>query len=112
VTFEEYTQRALATASFDPTLGLIYPALGIAGESGEFVDKIKKEVRNRGNRFGYDMSTETKLACAKELGDIMWYVNQAAAQIGYTLEEIAEINIQKLEDRKARNVIKSEGDNR
>jgi NTP pyrophosphatase (non-canonical NTP hydrolase) len=112
MTFEEYTKRALSTAQFDPSLGLIYPALGIAGESGEFVDKIKKEVRNNGNRFGNSMSPEVRLEMVKELGDILWYINQAADQLGYNLQEVAAINIRKLEDRRKRNAIKSEGDNR
>jgi NTP pyrophosphatase (non-canonical NTP hydrolase) len=112
LTFEEYTKRALATAKFDPSLGLIYPALGIAGESGEFVDKIKKEVRNNGKRFGHEMSPEVRLAMLKELGDILWYINQAADQLQSTLQEVGAINIEKLEDRVRRSVIKSEGDNR
>lgn len=112
LTFDEYTKRALATAQFDPSLGLIYPALGIAGESGEFVDKIKKEVRNNGRRFGSEMPEESRVALAKELGDILWYINQASQQLGYSLKQIASINIEKLEDRVKRNAVKSEGDNR
>jgi NTP pyrophosphatase (non-canonical NTP hydrolase) len=110
MTFEEYTKRALATAKFDPSLGLIYPALGIAGESGEFVDKVKKMVRNLGLRVPVDSAMKNDMA--KELGDVLWYVNQAADMLGYSLGEIAEINIIKLEDRMSRGVIKSEGDNR
>lgn len=112
MTFEEYTKRALATAQFDPSLGLIYPALGIAGEAGEFVDKIKKEVRNNGKRFGSEMTEESRLSLLKELGDILWYINQSSDQLGSSLKEVAAMNIQKLEDRRSRNVIKSAGDNR
>ena len=49
---------------------------------------------------------------AKELGDVLWYLSVAASDLGYTLEEIAEMNIDKLRKRKAKDMIKGSGDNR
>jgi NTP pyrophosphatase (non-canonical NTP hydrolase) len=109
MTLNDYQQAAMSTAVF-PThdlMPIIYPALGLAGETGEVVDKIKKVIRNGGN-----FSDETKAEIAKELGDVLWYIAAMSRQLGFTLEQIGEMNIQKLADRKNRGVLKSEGDNR
>ena len=49
---------------------------------------------------------------AKEVGDCLWFIALCSRQLGYTLEEVAQINIDKLRDRAQRNVIIGEGDNR
>jgi len=49
---------------------------------------------------------------AKELGDVLWYVAMSAWEIGYSLEDIAVLNTEKLESRKKRGVINGSGDNR
>ena len=48
----------------------------------------------------------------KELGDVLWYVSQAAYELGYTLQDIAQENIFKLADRAQRKVLNGEGDER
>ncbi len=48
----------------------------------------------------------------KELGDVLWYIAASAKELGFTLEQVAQLNLKKLADRKERGVIKSEGDNR
>ena len=53
-----------------------------------------------------------RLGAIKELGDILWYLNDLSKQLGIHLEEVAQLNVEKLLDRRARGVIKSEGDNR
>lgn len=85
-----------------PVLG-VYNALGLAGEAGEFVEKMKKRIR--------DGVFDRELA-AKELGDVLWYLSQLAKDIDYTLEDIAKMNLQKLADRRARNKIHGSGDER
>lgn len=109
----EYQVAATKTAEY-PMLGsnLIYPALGLAGESGEVVDKIKKLWRNKGQTSGHELSQDDRIALAKEIGDTLWYVAALANELGYPLSDIARMNIEKLTDRKARGVVKSEGDNR
>lgn len=94
--------------SEDPTFVLMYLAMGLAGESGEVVEKLKKVVRNEGGV----VSEEKKKEIAKELGDVLWYLSQLAEKMGHSFNEVAELNIQKLADRRDRGVIKSEGDNR
>jgi len=78
--------------------------LGLVGEAGEVAEKIKKQIRD-----------ETKVSpseIAKEIGDVMFYAVALARIYGYTLHDILKMNIEKLEDRKARNKIKGSGDAR
>jgi NTP pyrophosphatase (non-canonical NTP hydrolase) len=112
-TLNQYHQKALGTASY-PSIGsnIIYPALGLAGEAGEVADKIKKLWRNKGLFNPKDYPEEDRLALKKELGDVLWYVAACANELGYSLEEVAVGNNEKLADRAARGTIKSEGDDR
>lgn len=104
----EYQKAALVTATFKEELKIIYPALGLNGEAGEVAEKVKKVLRDNDGNFSKDKCIEI----AKELGDCLWYVATLAHSIGYTLEEIADINIEKLQSRKSRGVINGNGDNR
>lgn len=82
---------------------LTYVALGLNGEAGEFAEKVKKLIRD---------GVFVKEDAAKELGDVLWYTARAAEALGYSLEDIAQMNIDKLSSRKARNVLQGSGDNR
>lgn len=86
----------------------IYPILGLAGEVGELIDKIKKNYRNNYGR----MSNEFKEELKKELGDIIFYWCRIAKTLGFKASDILQCNKQKLLDRKNRGVICSRGDNR
>lgn len=66
-------------------------ALGLAGEAGEVVELIKK-ARFHGKPYDVD-------AIKKELGDVLWYVNQMTHAHGLSLAEIAQANIDKLRKR-------------
>ena len=112
-TFDEYQVIALSTSVY-PSIGenLVYPALGLAGESGEYVDKVKKNWRNKGSMSAHNLTPEEKKEYLKELGDILWYVAASARELGYELNEVAVMNLAKLGDRRTRGVIASEGDNR
>ncbi|HEY6763270.1 MAG TPA: MazG nucleotide pyrophosphohydrolase domain-containing protein [Candidatus Sulfotelmatobacter sp.] len=63
-------------------------------------------------REGGALSSEDRLALIKELGDVLWYVAAIASELDTDLGFVAEENLRKLNDRKARGVIPSEGDNR
>lgn len=91
--FNEYQQETRRTApKIDDMLGcLVNFSMGLSGESGEVTDHIKKVVFQ-----GHDLNREE---IAKELGDILWYLARAADTIGYTLEEIAIMNVNKLRKR-------------
>ena len=49
---------------------------------------------------------------AKELGDVLWYVANLSSEVGYDLESLAQLNVNKLASRRDRGVIHGEGDNR
>ena len=70
---------------------LLNGVLGLCGESGEIADLIKK------NRMqGHSLDIEH---VAKELGDVCWYIAETATAIGYDLETIMQMNIDKLKKR-------------
>ncbi len=48
----------------------------------------------------------------KELGDPLFYITALATDIGYTLQDVVEANIEKLSSRKDRGVLKGKGDDR
>lgn len=105
----EYQEKARAFAFYPNPV--IYPALGLTGEAGEVAEKIKKIIRDTDVSLR-DLPDDKTREIAKELGDVLWYVANLAADLKYTLEEIAELNIQKLSDRRDRNTLKGSGDNR
>lgn len=86
----------------------MYLSMGLAGEAGEVVEKLKKLVRNDSTV----LTEEKKLGIASEIGDALWYLSQLALLVGVSFEEVAQMNVAKLKDRMERGVLKSEGDNR
>jgi len=83
---------------------LIENTLGLVGESGEVSEKIKKLFRDK-NKF----SDEEVL---KELGDVLFYTVALAKIFNGNLKKIMEMNMDKLDDRQQRGVLKGSGDNR
>lgn len=104
----EYQEEAIKTAVYGEGQKIIYPTLGLTGEAGEVAEKVKKVLRDNAGVF----TDEKKLEIAKEISDVLWYCSTLARDIGYTLEQIAEINLQKLRSRQERGVISGSGDNR
>ena len=108
MTLNEYQQKALETAVYPQQYKIIYPALGMNGEAGEVADKVKKIIRdNNGN-----MSKEKAVEIAKEAGDVLWYIATLAHDIGFTLDEIGQMNYDKLHSRQQRGMLGGSGDNR
>ncbi len=109
MTFEEYEKLAARTAIY-PERGknLIYPVLGLTGESGEVAEKVKKLIRDR----NYKIDTQFKEDIKKELGDVLWYIAAICYELGLSMEDVAKTNIEKLASRKERNMIHGEGDTR
>lgn len=105
----EYQEKAQATAVY-PAMGMnySYPALGLVGEAGEVAEKIKKVIRDQDGV----LTDENKTEIAKELGDVLWYIAIMANEMGVTLQEVAEQNLEKLMSRKERGVLGGSGDNR
>ena len=105
----DYQDRALETAIY-PNRGanFVYPALGLVGEAGEVADKLKKVIRDNDGV----LTDSVRDAVAAECGDVMWYIAVLAAELDYDLNEIAQINIDKLASRQQRGVLSGSGDNR
>lgn len=86
----------------------LYSSLGLAGEVGEVVNKVKKIIRDDDGQ----VNEEKRAAIAKELGDVLWYVAQLATDLGLSLEEIATNNLKVVQTRLAQGQIHGSGDNR
>ncbi len=108
MTFEEYQKKAMETALEYGEQSYNYGGLGLASEAGEVAGKLKRVIREGNNTISEEMKADLK----KELGDVLWYVNFLTTQLGYTLEEVAEANIEKLHSRKDRGQLTGQGDNR
>ena len=94
MTINEYQAAALRTAQTDKLTArelLLNSALGLCGESGEVADLLKK-YHFQGHNLDLDH-------VAKELGDIAWYLAVGAYSIGYDLETILQMNVDKLKAR-------------
>lgn len=87
---------------------VLYPTLGLCGESGEVADKVKKVIRDNNGEIDEQKRQDIGL----ELGDVLWYVAALADDLGYTLDDIANMNIKKLTSRKERNMLSGSGDHR
>lgn len=89
----EYQKRAMTT--LNPALGkkdvLINSVMGLCGESGEAIDIVKKWLAQ-----GHALDKEH---LAKELGDIAWYLAEAATALDLSLGDILQANLDKLEKR-------------
>lgn len=90
---KEYQKSAMLTLNPDLTEKdiLINSVMGLCGESGEAIDIVKK-----GLAQGHELD---KKHLAEELGDIAWYLAEAATALGIPLEDILKANIEKLKKR-------------
>lgn len=106
--FNQYQKEASKTriAKYDPPF--VYSALGLAGESGEVAEKIKKILRDDDGIVSGEKKEEIK----KELGDVLWYLSQLSADFGIEFSDIAVSNLEKIRSRKERGQTKGSGDNR
>ena len=109
MTPNEYQTAALQTAIY-PNQGanFVYPALGLVGEAGEVADKLKKVIRDSDGV----LTDEVRDKVALELSDVCWYVAVLAYELDYTLEEIMQMNLDKLASRQSRGVLSGSGDAR
>jgi len=93
MTVNEYQKLAMTT--LNPELSkrdvLLNSVMGLCGESGEAIDLVKKHMMQ-----GHDFD---KQKFAKELGDIAWYLAEAATAIDMDLEGVLQMNIDKLKKR-------------
>ncbi len=98
LSFEEYSKQASTTAMYPNRLkNLEYPTLGLTGEAGEVANIVKKIQRD----FGGEITVEIRAKLKDELGDVLWYISACADELGLSLDEIAQFNIEKLAKRHA-----------
>lgn len=111
MTVNEYQEAALTTTVYPEQFRVIYPALGM-----NVADKVKKIIRD--TVFLVDdygaivLSHDNRIEIAKEIGDVLWYCAILANDLGLKLEDVAQMNIDKLKSRQERGKLSGSGDNR
>jgi len=117
----DYQDKAMTTCT-ESSDNLSYMLLNLVGEVGEFASKIAKGIRKEyividhnalytvaaHKGLAYALKQEAKL----EAGDILWQLSGLCKTMGWTLEEVAQANLDKLASRKDRGVIVGDGDHR
>lgn len=123
MTLNEYQESAMTTCMHSSN-NFAYMFLNLVGEVGEFASKVAKAVRKRQGYiddselyFSYDPMNpgyveEFKEELKKEAGDILWQLSGLCQVMGWKLEDVAQMNLDKLSSRKERGVIDGFGDNR
>ena len=103
ITMNYYQNQAAKTAIYKSEHAVIYPALGLAAEAGEVANKVKKILRD--GKFD-------RKAIADEVGDCLWYIAALCRDLNVDMSDLAQGNLEKLQDRKSRGVLGGNGDNR
>ena len=93
--FPDFSSRlaALQKDGF-PTERLLTAAVGMSAEAGEFTEIIKKIIFQ-----GKPVNEDNLFHLKRELGDIMWYVAQACLGLDISLDEVLQLNYEKLSAR-------------
>lgn len=117
----EYQEKAMTTC-MDSSRNLSYMLLNLVGEVGEFASKVAKHIRkgklaldnnNLQGKWNLDDDTNAEInELKKEAGDILWQLSGLCTVMGWSLDDVAQQNLDKLQSRKQRNVIDGNGDNR
>lgn len=108
LTFSEYQEFTRTTRIYNPKDAIVYPMLGLAGETGECSELVKKMLRDDDGI----MTEERKEKFLGEIGDVLYYVAALADDVGFDLGDIVDFNVSKLTSRKERGVLSGSGSNR
>ena len=124
---DEYQRRTQDTAVY-PNQGsfggAMYAVTALNEEAGEVAGKVAKFIRkgsgwdellaygNGSDFYNEFYPDELVLAVSKELGDVLYQAARVAEEFGLNLSDVATTNIERLADRKKRDVIIGEGDDR
>lgn len=111
--FDRYQEEIKKYDTFTPVKNVKEPAftekiMGLAGESGEVVEKFKKVIRDRDGV----LTEQDREEINKELGDVVWYIASLARYLDIPFSEVIRVNLEKSADRLKRNKIHGSGDNR
>ena len=107
-------QRQAMTTRMRSCENFSYMLLNLVGEVGEFASKVAKQIRKEeasinGNELWTPTETESLML---EAGDILWQLAGLCDVFGWSLEQVAQANLDKLASRKERGVIDGNGDYR
>jgi NTP pyrophosphatase (non-canonical NTP hydrolase) len=112
----DYQNAATKTAVYpgkQMPMGLMYVALKMNGEAGEFAEHVGKSIRDEAFGVGKsDLSNERHALLVKEVGDVLWYLAAACNELGVDLNDVAKINLEKLRSRQERGTLSGSGDER
>ena len=123
LTLNEYQKKAMTTC-LKESENFSYMFLNLVGEVGEFASNVAKHIRkghysimdsNIANGNNIDDLQDCRGALnelKKEAGDVLWQLSGLCSVMGWSLEDVAQMNLDKLASRKERNVISGDGDNR
>ena len=121
LTMNGYQEAAMKTC-MPSCMNYNYMFGNLVSEVGEFGGKISKMQRSGWMKFTEDGDIVPQMSFAewvwnstelmKEAGDILWQLSGLCKVMGWTLEDVAKSNLEKLASRKQRGVIDGEGDNR
>lgn len=114
----EYQDKAMDTC-MPSCENFSYMMLNLVGEVGEFAGKVAKAIRKGKAEIVYNEAmivvedNDTLLPeLQAEAGDILWQLSGLCTMMGWSLEQVAQANLDKLASRKERGVIDGNGDNR
>ena len=110
LTLNAYQTLARETAIYPANVKVIYPAMSLAEEAGEVAGKVSKLLRKHGTVE--NMPNDVRTAIVKEVGDVFWQAVNLLADLGVLAGDCAQMNLDKLKDRKERGVLDGSGDNR
>ncbi len=98
--FNDYQNQTAETAVYPEDEALSYLGLGVAGEAGEVAESIKKYKRGKSAEGALDEEQLEDLP--GELGDVLWYIARLADELDVDLDDVADANLAKLNDRQQR----------
>jgi NTP pyrophosphatase (non-canonical NTP hydrolase) len=108
----EYQEKAMTTCT-ESSNNFSYMALNLIGELGELMGKIAKRIRkDEAKIVNNHIILNNDIDLQMEAGDAFWQFAGLCKVMGWKLEDIAQLNLDKLANRKERNVIIGEGDDR
>lgn len=108
MTLFDYQEFCKTTAIYPEGTAREYLALGLCSEAGEVAGKVKKIIRDTDGTIDAMRAYEI----AKELGDVCWYIAQLSEFIGWDFQDVIDLNVVKLSERKEKDTIGGSGDNR
>lgn len=107
---DEYQDRARSTKIYSDDHKIIYPTLGLVGETGEVAECVKKLIRDKNGVK--NILPEDLLKLTMEVSDVCWYLANLCSDLNLKLSDVFAMNLQKLADRQARGKLGGSGSNR